>query len=55
MLDPAYSQLLDTTQELRSELQDEIFINKTDEKKLHSLMKELEHVIELSHYRIILL
>jgi len=27
MSDPAYSQLLDTNQELRSELRDEIFIN----------------------------
>src|SRR5438067_11211303 len=40
--DPAYSQLLDTNQELRSELQDEIFINKSNEKKLRSLVKELE-------------
>ena len=42
MSDPAYSQLLDTNQELRSELQDEIFINKSNEKKLRSLVKELE-------------
>src|SRR5437764_14410643 len=42
MFDPAYSQLLDTNQELRSELQDEIFINKSNEKKLRSLVKELE-------------
>ena len=42
MFDPAYSQLLDTNQELRSELQDEIFINKSNEKKLHSLMKKLK-------------
>jgi len=42
MFDPAYSQLLDTNQELRSELQDEIFINKSNEKKIHSLVKELE-------------
>ena len=42
MFDPAYSQLLDTNQELRSELQDEIFINKGNEKKLRSLIKELE-------------
>src|SRR5438477_4951091 len=39
---PAYSQLLDTNQELRSELRDEISINKSNEKKLRSLMKELE-------------
>ena len=42
MFDPAYSQLLDTNQELRSELQDEIFINKSNEKKVRSLVKELE-------------
>ena len=42
MLDPAYSQLLDTNQELRSELRDEISINKSNEKKLRSLVKELE-------------
>ncbi|CAB5381122.1 unnamed protein product [Rhizophagus irregularis] len=40
--DPAYSQLLDTNQELRSELQDEIFNNKSNEKKIRSLVKELE-------------
>ncbi len=32
--DPAYSQLLDTNQELRNELQDEISINKSNEKKI---------------------
>src|ERR1044071_9477959 len=42
MFDLAYSQLLDTNQELRSELQDEIFINKSNEKKVRSLVKELE-------------
>ncbi|CAB5350276.1 unnamed protein product [Rhizophagus irregularis] len=42
MFDPAYSQLLDTTQELRSELQDEFSNNKSNEKKIHSLVKELE-------------
>ncbi len=42
MFDPAYLQLLDMNQELRSELQDEIFINKSNEKKLCSLMKKLE-------------
>ncbi len=42
MFDPAYSQLLDTNQELRSELQDEIFINKSNEKKIRFLVKELE-------------
>src|SRR6266511_2131518 len=42
MFDPAYSQLLDTNQELRNELQDEIFINKSNEKKLLFLVKELE-------------
>ncbi|PKB98874.1 hypothetical protein RhiirA5_430674 [Rhizophagus irregularis] len=40
--DPAYSQLLDTNQELRSELQDEISNNKSNEKKFCSLVKELE-------------
>jgi hypothetical protein len=40
--DPAYSQLLDTNQELHSELQDEIFINKSNEKKICFLVKELE-------------
>src|ERR1051325_341513 len=42
MLDPAYSQLLDTNQELRSELRYEISINKSNEKKIRSLVKELE-------------
>ena len=43
MSDPAYSQLLDTNQELRSELRDEILINnKSNEKKVRSLVKELE-------------
>src|SRR3989440_12158749 len=42
MSDPAYSQLLDTNQELHSELRDEIFINKSNEKKIRSLVKELE-------------
>src|SRR5947199_1063253 len=42
MSDPAYSQLLDTNQELRNELRDEISINKSYEKKICSLVKELE-------------
>src|SRR4051812_9147776 len=42
MFDPAYSQLLDTNQELRSELQNEISINKSNEKKIHFFVKELE-------------
>src|SRR4051794_27439967 len=42
MFDPAYSELLDTNQKLRGELQDEIFINKSNEKKIRSLVKELE-------------
>src|ERR1044071_4332080 len=42
MLDLAYSQLLNTNQELRSELRDEISINKSNEKKLRSFVKELE-------------
>src|SRR6266496_1379872 len=40
--DSVYSQLLDINQKLRNELQDEIFINKSNEKKLRSLIKELE-------------
>jgi hypothetical protein len=46
MLDPAYSQLLDTNQELHSELRDEIFINKSNEKKIHILEKELEQCFQ---------
>src|ERR1043165_4825637 len=42
MFDPAYSELLDTNQELRSELHDEISINKINEKKIRSLVKELK-------------
>src|ERR1044072_4198394 len=42
MFNPAYSELLDTNQELRGELQDEIFSNKSNEKKIRSLVKELE-------------
>jgi chromosome segregation ATPase len=42
MFDPAYSQLLDTNQELRNELWDEISNNKSNEKKIRSLVKELE-------------
>src|SRR6185437_12953703 len=42
MFDLAYSELLDTNQELRGELQDEIFINKSNEKKIRSLVKKLE-------------
>ena len=40
--DPAYVQLLNTTQELRSELQDKISNNKASEKKIRSLIKEVE-------------
>ncbi|CAB5394369.1 unnamed protein product [Rhizophagus irregularis] len=42
MFDPAYSELLDTNQELRGELQDEIFINKSNEKKIRSLDKKFK-------------
>ena len=42
MFDSAYSQLLDTNQELRSELKDEISNNESNEKKICSLVKELE-------------
>ena len=38
----AFGQLLDTNQELRSELRDEISINKSNETKIRSLVKELE-------------
>src|ERR1044072_6609559 len=54
--DPAYSQLLDTNQELRSELRDEISINKSYEKEIRSLVKELEQcyrTISLQDYTII--
>ncbi|PKK60280.1 hypothetical protein RhiirC2_793558 [Rhizophagus irregularis] len=40
--DPAYSQFLDTNQELRSKLQDKISNNKSNEKKICSFVKELE-------------
>ena len=42
MHDSAYLQLLDTNQELRSELKDEISINKCNKKKIRSLAKELD-------------
>src|SRR6266487_6455865 len=42
MFDPAYSQLLDTNQEFCNELHDDIFINKSNEKKICFLVKELE-------------
>ena len=41
-MDPAYSQLLDINQKLRNELRDKISINKNNEKKIRSLVKELE-------------
>ncbi len=50
MFDLTYSQLLDMNQELCSELQDEIFINKSNEKKICSLVKEFKQC-----YRTILL
>src|SRR4051812_25640626 len=40
--DLAYLELLDINQELHSELRDEISINKSNEKKIHSFVKELE-------------
>ncbi|CAB5367429.1 unnamed protein product [Rhizophagus irregularis] len=40
--DLAYSELLDINQELRGDIQDEIFINKSNEKKIRSLVKKLE-------------
>ncbi len=42
MFDSAYLQLLDMNQKLYSELQNKIFINKSNEKKIHSLVKEFE-------------
>src|SRR5215216_4207040 len=51
MYDPAYSQLLDTNQELRSELQDEISFNKSNEKKIRSLVKELEQCYKTISYQ----
>ena len=51
MIDPAYSQLLDTNQELRSELQDEVSINKNNEKKIQSLVKELEQCYRTISYQ----
>ncbi len=42
MLDPAYSELLNINQKLRSELQDKIFINKSNEKKICYFVKELK-------------
>ena len=47
MLDPVYLQLLDTNQELRSELQDEISANNSNEKKIRSLAKELEQCYQI--------
>ncbi|CAG8494451.1 17353_t:CDS:2 [Cetraspora pellucida] len=40
--DPAYSQLLDMNQKLHDELQDEISINKSNKRKICSLVKKLE-------------
>ncbi|PKY59681.1 hypothetical protein RhiirA4_482639 [Rhizophagus irregularis] len=43
--DPAYSQLLDTNQELRSELQDEISINKTHKNsEIEELKSEISNL-----------
>ncbi|CAB5380045.1 unnamed protein product [Rhizophagus irregularis] len=41
-MDPAYMEILDTTKELRKELEDEIAENKLKDKKLKSLSRELE-------------
>ncbi len=41
-IDSAYSQLLDTNQKLCSKLWDKISINKNNEKKICSLVKEFE-------------
>ena len=41
-MDPAYIEILDTNKELRKELNEEISINKDSEKKIRSLIKEVE-------------
>src|SRR5271155_1997301 len=41
-MDPAYIEILDTNKELRKELEEEISINKVSEKKIRSLIKEVE-------------
>ena len=41
--DPAYLQLLDTNRELRKELGKEVDINRENEKKIRSLIKDLEY------------
>src|SRR5271170_739622 len=41
-MDPAYLEILDTNKELRKELEEEISINKDSEKKIRSLIKEVE-------------
>ena len=41
-MEPAYIEILDTNKELRKELDEEISINKNSEKKIRSLIKEVE-------------
>src|SRR5277367_2310015 len=41
-MEPAYIEILDTNKELRKELNEEISINKVSEKKIRSLIKEVE-------------
>ena len=41
-MDPAYLEILDNNKELRKKLNEEIFINKESEKKICSLIKEVE-------------
>src|SRR5271170_3620752 len=42
LMDPAYLEILDTNKELRKELDEEISVNKVSEKKIRSLIKEVE-------------
>src|SRR5277367_3870896 len=41
-MEPAYIEILDTNKELRKELNEEISVNKVSEKKIRSLIKEVE-------------
>ena len=41
-MEPSYIEILDTNKELRKELKEEISINKGSEKKIRSLIKEVE-------------
>ena len=41
-MDPVYLEILNTNKELRKELEEEISNNKASEKKIRSLIKEVE-------------